>query len=91
MNLIANAAEPDPIAIRGEGLKPGNNQAHNDSFSGIAQLQKAQGENIDFYGADGGRKNHSFMEYGEEAEAIGSAAPTDAHPDLQISGRRINN
>merc|ERR1712195_469539 len=91
MNLIANAAEPDPIAICGVGLKPGNNQAHNASFSGIAQLQKAQGENIDFYGADGGRKNHSFMEYGEEAEAVGSTTLKEAHPDLQKHTQKTNN
>lgn len=91
MNLIANAAEPEPTAVRGEGWKPGNNQAHNDSFSGIAQLQRAQGENIDFYGADGVRQNHSFMEYGEEAEAVGSPKPKEAHPGLQKNMQRENN
>lgn len=31
------------------------------------------------------------MEYGEEAEAIGNATPTDIHPDLQKNTQRKNN
>lgn len=111
MNLITKTEKPKAVSKQTASSKvvEAPNQAQNDSFSNILELQggkdqKQNANDVDFYEASGGQKNHSFMEYGDEAEAVGATgaqAPSEAKetplPGADLKGKndmtdtRVNN
>lgn len=79
MNLITKE-EPKAVVT---------DSAQNDSFSNIPELQGAKDQEGDIE-PNRGQKNHSFMEYGDEVEAIGKKTAKATPPEANSTTKDEN-